>query len=59
VKTLKDQTLINLLAARRLAERQAEPYQTDTSKKLVSIPTQTWEKLLEATKAVLLEELDD
>lgn len=56
---MKDKTLIDLLAARRTAERQAEPYQTDTSKKLIAIPTQTWERLLEATKAVLLEELED
>jgi hypothetical protein len=56
---MKDQTLINLLSARRMAERQAEPHQTETSKKLVAIPQQTWERLLEATKAVLLEELED
>jgi hypothetical protein len=56
---LKDKTLIDLLAARRLAERQAEPFQTDTSKKLITIPQQTWEKLLEATRQVLLEEIEE
>ena len=59
MKKLKDKTLIDLLAARRMAEHQAEPFQTETSKKLVTIPTNTWEKLMEATKAVLLEELED
>jgi hypothetical protein len=56
---MKDQTLINLLTARRVAERQAEPYQTDTSKKLIAIPQTTWEKLLEATRAVLSEEIEN
>ena len=56
---MKDATLINLLAARRVAERQAEPYQTDTSRKLIAMPQQTWENLLEATRAVLLEEIEN
>lgn len=55
---MKDQTLINLLAARRIAERQAEPFQQNDSKKLISIPQSTWDKLLEATRAVLLEEIE-
>ena len=55
---MKDQTLIDLLAARRLAERQAEPHQTDTSKKLVILPTHAWDKLMAATQQVLLEEIE-
>jgi hypothetical protein len=54
---MHDQTLINLLQAKRLAERLAEPHQNENSNKLVIVPVHAWEKLMEATQAVLLEEI--
>jgi hypothetical protein len=54
---MKDQTLVKLLQAKRTAVRLAEPYQSETSNKHVIIPMHAWEALIEATQAVLLEEL--
>lgn len=54
---MHDQTLVNLLTAKRLAERQMEIYQEDNSKKWVKLPQHTYEKLIEAAQAILLEEI--
>lgn len=56
---MRDQILIDLLTARRLAERLAEPQQTETSKKQVLIPVHAWDKLMAATQAVLLDEIQN
>jgi len=56
---MKDQTLIDLLSARRLAERQAEPFQSETSKKSVIVPSHAWEKLMNATQQAIIEEVDN
>lgn len=55
---MKDQTLIDLLAARRLAERQAEAHQSETSRKSMIVPAHAWEKLMNATQQVLIEEIE-
>jgi len=51
--------LIALMEARRLAKDQTELWQDETSKKLVKMPVHVYQKLMEATRQVLLEELDD
>jgi hypothetical protein len=56
---MKDQTLIALLSARRMAERQAEPHQSETSKKSVIVPSHVWEKLMDATQQAIVEEVDN
>jgi hypothetical protein len=56
--TLKDATLVKLLTARRIAERNVEPHQTETSKKLVIVPQHVWDALMEATQQVLIEEIE-
>jgi hypothetical protein len=55
---LRDATLIQLLAARRAAEHQVEPMQTETSRKLVIVPQHVWDGLMAATQAVLIEEIE-
>jgi hypothetical protein len=54
---MHDQTLINLLTAKRLADRLAEPYQNENSNKLVIIPAHVWVKMMDAIQAVLQEEI--
>ncbi len=55
---MREQTLIDLLTAKRKAEKLAQPYQEETSAKHMLVPAHAWEKLMEATQAVLLEEID-
>jgi len=55
---MKDSTLIALLSARRLVQKQADFYQEDTSKKMMKVPQHALEQLMEATRQILLEELE-
>jgi len=56
-KDMKDQTLVDLLTAKRLCERLVKPYQEENSNKNMVVPSHAWEKLMEAVQQVLLEEL--
>lgn len=56
---MKEQTLIDLLIAKRLVDRTSHPYQNENSNKHTAVPTHAWEKLMEAVQAVLQEEILD
>ena len=54
---MRDQTLLELLAAKRVCMRTATPYQEENSNKHMLVPVHAWEKLMEAIQKALIEEL--
>lgn len=55
---MKDSSFQELVNAYRTAMRASEPYQEDSSRKYTKVPTGVLEKLFEAVRKVLHEELD-
>ena len=54
---MKDTTFLALVQSQRVAQKAAEPYQEDTSRKWTKVPTGVWEKLMASITAVLHEEI--
>jgi hypothetical protein len=55
---MKDSTFLTLIQAHRLVEKSAESLQDEMSRKWTKIPTGSFDKLMEAVKVALHEEID-